>query len=95
MKILLDNHLERIYNVSIMKASIIKIGNSRGIRIPKKLLEETNLKDEAEISLVKGTIVIRSTKPKPVIDEGVMLSYSALAKEWDTPEEDAAWARLQ
>ena len=78
-----------------MKASIIKIGNSRGIRIPKKLLEETNLKDEAEISLVKGTIVIRAAKHKPVIDEGVMLSYSALAKEWDTPEEDAAWARLQ
>ena len=25
---------------------------------------------------------------------GLLLSESALAKEWDTPEEDAAWASL-
>lgn len=25
---------------------------------------------------------------------GVLLSQSALAKDWDTPEEDAAWANL-
>lgn len=82
------------YYVGTMKASIIKIGNSRGIRIPKKLLEETNLNDEADISLEKGALVIRPAKLK-VIDEGIMLSRSALAKEWDTPEEDEAWAHLQ
>lgn len=26
--------------------------------------------------------------------EGLTASYSALAKDWDTPEEDAAWANL-
>jgi hypothetical protein len=25
---------------------------------------------------------------------GLLLSESALAKDWDTPEEDAAWANL-
>ena len=25
---------------------------------------------------------------------GLLLSQSALAKDWDTPEEDAAWANL-
>jgi hypothetical protein len=25
---------------------------------------------------------------------GLLLSESALSKEWDTPEEDAAWANL-
>lgn len=25
---------------------------------------------------------------------GLLLSSSALAKDWDTPEEDAAWANL-
>ena len=25
---------------------------------------------------------------------GLMASHSALAKDWDTPEEDAAWANL-
>jgi hypothetical protein len=26
--------------------------------------------------------------------DGLLLSHSALRKEWDTPEEDAAWANL-
>lgn len=26
--------------------------------------------------------------------DGLLLSESALRKEWDTPEEDAAWANL-
>lgn len=77
-----------------MRASIIKIGNSRGIRIPKKLLEETKLHDKADIAVEKGALVIRPVKSGD-IDEGIMLSYSALAKEWDTPEEDEAWAHLQ
>jgi hypothetical protein len=28
------------------------------------------------------------------IPETVLLSESSLAKDWDTPEEDEAWARL-
>lgn len=83
-----------MYNVITMKTSIIKIGNSRGIRIPKKLLEETKLYNEADIAVEKGALVIRPAKSGD-IDEGVLLSYSALAKEWDTPEEDKAWASLQ
>lgn len=82
------------YYVITVKTSIIKIGNSRGIRIPKKLLEETKLYDEADIAVEKGALVIRPIKSGD-IDEGVMLSYSALAKEWNTAEEDEAWASLQ
>ena len=76
-----------------MKASIIKIGNSKGIRIPKKLLEELKLTREADISIEKGKLVIRPAVNN--VDEGIWLSHSALAKEWDTPEKDAAWAYLQ
>ena len=76
-----------------MKTSIVKIGNSRGIRIPKKLLEEAKLSGAADISIEKGALVIRPAKER-MVDDGVLLSYSALAKEWDTPEEDEAWARL-
>ena len=77
-----------------MKTTIIKIGNSRGIRIPKKFLEETNLHDEANMIIKKGTLVI-SPVNKKTVDEGVLLSYSALAKEWNSHEEDAAWAMYQ
>jgi antitoxin MazE len=77
-----------------MKTKIIKIGNSRGIRIPKRLLEETRLHDKANIVIEKGALVIRPIGSED-IDEGIMLSYTALAKEWSSPEEDAAWADLQ
>lgn len=77
-----------------MKTNIIKIGNSKGIRIPKKLLEETKLYNEADIAVEKGALVIRPVV-SGAVDEGVMLSYSALAKEWDAAEEDEAWASLQ
>ena len=43
-----------------MKVSIVKIGNSRGIRIPKALLEECHLDDEADLEVERGDLVIRS-----------------------------------
>ena len=41
------------------KAHIIKIGNSRGIRIPKPLLEQVNLGKEVELEAQEGQLVIR------------------------------------
>ena len=46
-----------------MKAQIIKIGNSKGIRIPKPLLEESNLEGQVEIEVVDEGLIIKSTKP--------------------------------
>lgn len=42
-----------------MKARIIKIGNSKGVRIPKVLLEQSNLAEEVEIEAHDGQILIR------------------------------------
>ena len=44
-----------------MNVSVIKIGNSKGIRLSKSLLERYNIKDTVEMILEKGHIVI---KPK-------------------------------
>jgi antitoxin MazE len=41
-----------------MKARIVRIGNSRGIRIPKPLLDQADLGDEVELTVVGHTIVI-------------------------------------
>ena len=43
-----------------MKTKIIRIGNSRGVRIPKPLLEQAGLEDEVELRLVESGIVIES-----------------------------------
>ena len=41
-----------------MKGKLVQIGNSRGVRLPKPLLEEAGLTDEVEIRARKGIIVI-------------------------------------
>ena len=79
-----------------MKAAIINIGNSKGVRIPKPLLEESGLIDNVEIKLLKDGLKITPVKKKePKISDTLLMSQQALAKEWDTPEEDEAWAFLQ
>ena len=84
------------YNVITMKAAIISIGNSKGVRIPKPLLEESGLIDDVEIKLVKDGLKITPVKKKqPKINDTLLMSQQTLAKEWDTPEEDEAWAFLQ
>ena len=41
-----------------MKAKLVRIGNSRGVRLPKPLIEEAGLPDEVELEVRKGAIVI-------------------------------------
>ena len=45
-----------------MEVSIIPIGNSRGIRLSKTLLEKYNIKDTVELILEKGYMIIRPKK---------------------------------
>jgi antitoxin MazE len=42
-----------------MDISIIPIGNSKGIRLSKTLLEKYNIRDTVELILEKGYIIIR------------------------------------
>lgn len=43
-----------------MRARIVKIGNSKGIRIPKPMLEQSGIRDEVELEVEDGRIVIRA-----------------------------------
>jgi len=49
-------------------ARIQKWGNSLGLRIPKLLAEEIGLREQAEVelTLVKGTLVMRPMRKEPV-----------------------------
>jgi antitoxin MazE len=44
-----------------MKARLVRIGNSRGVRLPKPLIEEAGLTDEVELRVRDGAVVIIST----------------------------------
>ena len=43
-----------------MKASIIKIGNSHGVRIPKPILKQCGFKDEVELEVHNHELVIKA-----------------------------------
>lgn len=42
-----------------MEVSVTKIGNSKGIRLSKTLLDKYNIQDTVEVILEKGQIVIK------------------------------------
>jgi len=64
-----------------MKTRIVRIGNSRGIRIPKPLLETAGLgEEEVEIRAVKDSLVIRSArKPRAGWEE----AFREMARKGD------------
>jgi antitoxin MazE len=41
-----------------MKARLVRIGNSRGVRLPKPLIQEAGLSDEVEVRVRDGALVI-------------------------------------
>jgi antitoxin MazE len=43
-----------------MKTKIVRIGNSRGVRIPKPLLEQAGLEDEVSLRVTEEGIVIEA-----------------------------------
>jgi antitoxin MazE len=42
-----------------METAIIKIGNSKGLRLSKTILEQYNIKDKVEVILEMGQIVLK------------------------------------
>lgn len=79
-----------------MKTSLVPIGNSKGIRIPKVLLKESGIDKDVEIKASKGMLKIIPIKAltKKRANETTLLSEKVLRRDWDRPEEDKAWATL-
>ena len=63
-----------------MRARIVKIGNSQGIRIPKPLLEQTGIMEDVELEVDQNQIVIRPvSNPRAGWDE----AFQAMADRGD------------
>ena len=70
-----------------MKAKIIKIGNSQGVRIPKLILEQTGLGEEVEIEAEDDRIIIKpAIYPRNGWDE----AFESMSKNADDKLLDAA-----
>jgi antitoxin MazE len=44
------------------RARIVRIGNSRGIRVPKVLLDQAQLPDEVELHAEPGRLIVRAAR---------------------------------
>lgn len=44
------------------RARIVRIGNSRGIRVPRALLEQANLREDVELYAEPGQLIVRSAQ---------------------------------
>jgi len=65
-----------------MKAQIIQIGNSQGIRIPKMMLEESGISGEVELEVQPEGILIRNiSKPRS--------TWNAIFKSLEDSDEDS------
>jgi antitoxin MazE len=63
-----------------MKTRIVRIGNSKGIRIPKLFLEDAGLGEEVDITVQGKSLVIRSVKnPR----EGWAVAFKKMAERGD------------
>ena len=81
-----------------MRAHVVKIGNSRGIRIPKSLLDQTGIKDDVELEVDKTQIIIRPiSNPRPSWDnafksmaqnndDALINGNDNIAHSWDDEE---------
>jgi len=70
-----------------MKARIVRIGNSQGVRIPKPLIEQTGLSDEVTIEAEGNRLVIRAARrPRAGWEE----AFRAMAAAGDDRLLDAA-----
>lgn len=63
-----------------MDIPIVYIGNSKGIRLPKTLLEKYNITDKVELILEKGYIII---KPKTQPRQGWEKTFEKMHKNGD------------
>lgn len=84
-----------------MRAKIVKIGNSQGIRIPKPLLEQTGIHSDVQLDVDDDKIIIRPVsnpregwdkefqKMSEQGDDRLVFGKEFLENEWD--EEEWQW----
>ena len=45
-----------------MKARLVRIGNSRGVRLPKAVIDQVGLSDEVDLEVGNGAVIIRPAR---------------------------------
>ena len=64
----------------MVRSKVVKIGNSRGIRIPRTLLEQAGLTDEVEMRVEGNKLVVCSAR---IPREGWGAQFAQMAQKED------------
>jgi len=72
-----------------MQVNVVKIGNSKGIRIPKKVLDQCHVDDVLELTVKDNDILLTPVHKKP--REGWAESIQAINKKYDEETLDHQW----
>ena len=65
-----------------MKVSVVAIGNSRGIRLPKAILEQLRIADQVELEVENRQIILRP------IDKNPRSGWEEALQKMNTNQED-------
>ena len=49
-----------------MLVTLIRIGNSKGVRLPKAVIEQAGLKEEIDLEVEDGKVILSSARPARV-----------------------------
>lgn len=79
-----------------MKASIIKIGNSQGVRIPKPIIDQCGFNKEVELEVINQELIVKASKSprknwetsfkKMAKNNDDQLIDSSISTEWENEE---------
>ena len=80
-----------------MKTTLIPIGNSRGVRIPKPLIEQCGLGDDIELDVRDRSIIIHAPRraragwdkafaQMPRLKDDVLVDAAPISVKWDDEE---------
>src|SRR5688572_28699819 len=83
----------RNYNV-IMRTKLIAIGNSKGIRIPKAILQQAQLGAAVDLRVVGDKLIISSAKRRRRPRAGWAKAIREEVARGGAPEIDPAWDSL-
>lgn len=82
-----------------MQTNLIQIGNSKGIRIPKTIIEQCGLLDNVEIEVKDNNLIISASKPRQswdqafkqmaINDDDTLPNQEVISNKWD--EEEWQW----
>ncbi|QDU71058.1 AbrB/MazE/SpoVT family DNA-binding domain-containing protein [Mucisphaera calidilacus] len=79
-----------------MQVSLVKIGNSRGVRLPKRVIEAAGLKDELDLEVRDGAVIVRNAQAaRSGWAQAAAACHAAGEddlRDWDAAADDGDWS---